>query len=319
MATRAQDLQRVAELVGGGITIVDRRDGWPGIVSIGEQRFSVHVGPIGPSHRERDNVERRFQNPGSSRPIAVIPGTSPLLLGIWENGAHPVLVAADAARRIGLMTRYSVFTPLEMLRRAAHVGWAEHRSSSDELLVAFHPALLPAFVGMQLSGATVNPNQVAGVVDASGLLDSAVLPPGERARRATMSIVRDAAFSREIIEAYGGLCAMCGLDLGLCQGAHIYPASAPGSLDHVTNGLALCGNHHLAFDRHLIWVEPERRQVVIQPSVLERAALHPPTMTFVECTARSLREPMTTALRPAAEMFVKRYAHFEDQYAWVGR
>lgn len=318
MTTRAQDLERVAELVGAELTLEDLQKGWPGVVLVGGQRFSVHVGRIGPSNRGRDDVERRFQNPGTERPLVVLPGTRPLLLGLWEDGAHPVLVAADATRRIGLMTRYSVFTPLEMLRRAAHVGWAEHRSSSDELLVAFHPALLPTFVGVYLNETTVSPERVARIVDASGLLDSAALTPAERARRATMSLVRDAAFIRGVIAAYDGLCAMCGLDLGLCQSAHIYPASAPGSLDLVTNGLALCGNHHLAFDRHLIWIEPNRRSLVIQPSVLKHAASHPPTRTFVECTASSLREPMTVAMRPAPEMFLKRYAYFEGQYAWIG-
>ena len=227
MANRAQDLLRVAHLVGELMSVEEARDGWPGIVTVGGRRFALHVGPIGLSHRGRDDVERRFQNPGVGRSLTVQPLTTPLLLGLWEEGDHPVLVAADAWRRIGLTTRYSIFAPLWLLQRAARVGWAVHTSASEESLVAFHPALLPTFVEVLLSGTHVNDGVVASVLEASGLLDSSATHPEDRARRATMSLVRSAIFSRQVLDAYAGLCAMFGLGLGLCQGAHIYPASAP--------------------------------------------------------------------------------------------
>ena len=53
----------------------------------------------------------------------------------------------------------------------------------------------------------------------------------------------------------------------LVQGAHIYPARASDSPDKVWNGLALCSNHHTAFDRHLIWVEPSSRRVLLHEEV----------------------------------------------------
>lgn len=247
----------------------------------------------------------------------VAPSTTPLLLGLWEEGERPVLVAADAARRIGLTTRYSVFIPLWLLERAAHVGWAEHTSTSEERLVAFHPALLPTFVELLQGGTQVNDQVVASVLEASGLLDRSATPADERARRATMTLVRSASFSKQVLEAYDGLCAMCGLDLGLCQGAHIYPASAPGAPDHLTNGIALCSNHHVAFDRHLVWVDPEHRRLRLHPSVYAQAITSRPARLFVEGTEASLREPAAGAMRPLAEMFRRRYAHFGDGYSWV--
>lgn len=318
MSSRSSLLLRIRHHAGAGVEVLDARDGWPGVASIGTDRqFSVHVGPVGPSHRNRDSVERRFQNPGQNKPIVSLPGTIPLLLGFWSEGARPVLVAADALRRVGLITRFSVFIPLETLSRAAEFGWAEHESSSGEHFVAFHPSLLSAYAGSLESNTRIDPDLAANVISASGLMDSDSEEPRERARRATMALVRSAAFARQVADAYDGLCAMCSLDLGLCQGAHIYPACAPNSLDRPTNGVALCGNHHLAFDKHIVWVHPKSRSLKFEPRVLEKAQSHSATRRFVEGTAAALSDPSSCELRPTDEMFLKRYDYFKGLYDWA--
>lgn len=131
------------------------------------------------------------------------------------------------------------------------------------------------------------------------------------------NIVRDQRFSDRVTSAYQRLCAMCGLDLDLIQGAHIYPASAPSSPDEPWNGLSLCANHHLAFDRHLAWVEPTSRTIVYHPRVLEQLALNISVRMLVQGTFAKLAEPVAPALRPLTEMFLKRYAYFGESYDWV--
>ncbi len=113
--------------------------------------LSVFVGPIGLSHRGRDDEERRFQNPGKGRPILVPAGTHPLLLGVWaadEGGElpEPVVSVADVYRRIGRTTRFSVFTPLLTLREALACGWSEARSDTGERLVCFRLSHMAEFL-----------------------------------------------------------------------------------------------------------------------------------------------------------------------------
>jgi HNH endonuclease len=279
---------------------------------------SLHAGPIKLSKRGRDDVERRFQNPGQSHPVRVLPNTIPLLVGLWEDGPRPVFVAmGDVVSRVGKDTRQSLFIPLWLLNQAAVVGWSTHDSTSYERLTAFHPKLLPAYVEMMASRTDVAPELILSALDASGINDPTPIAPDERARRATMALVRDQGFRRRVINAYGGLCAMCGLNLGLVEGAHIYPASAPGAPDEVWNGIALCSNHHGAFDRQMIYIDPLSRSVVMHPDLARMADKRPVCRQFIETTFSTLSAPADPAAHPRTDLLVKRYEYYEAGYSWV--
>lgn len=56
-----------------------------------------------------------------------------------------------------------------------------------------------------------------------------------------------------------------GLRLAIARAAHLLPASVPGSADVAVNGIALCPNHHAAFDGHLLVIEPSTLRVVQHP------------------------------------------------------
>jgi len=112
---------------------------------------------------------------------------------------------------------------------------------------------------------------------------------------------------------------MCGLGVGLVQGAHIHPVSAPGSHDEPSNGLALCANHHLAFDRHLVGVRPDNSEVVFHGRILEQLPGSPAIRALVNGTFDQLVAPADRGARPSAEMFEKRYQFFADQYDWLTR
>lgn len=82
---------------------------------------------------------------------------------------------------------------------------------------------------------------------------------GDRARQFQLFSrpIRDRAFRRSVLRAYGERCAMTGLKLingggrAEVEAAHIQPVSENGP-DMVSNGLALSGTVHWAFDRGLI-------------------------------------------------------------------
>jgi putative restriction endonuclease len=84
--------------------------------------------------------------------------------------------------------------------------------------------------------------------DAVGLQASLEVDDGVVVRRS-----RDPAFRRAVLAAYAYRCAVCGLDVRVCnvtvglEAAHIRWHQADGP-DSVDNGLALCTLHHKLFD-----------------------------------------------------------------------
>jgi hypothetical protein len=320
--SRRDLVDRLVALAGNIVRVVDPLDGWPGLVRIrlsgGDLPAAAHLGPVGLSHRDRDDVERRFQNPGKGRPMSAPEGYLPLLLGIWEQGERPVLVGMEAEARLGKSTRQSLFIPLWLLEQAATSGWSEHHSTSGERIIGFHPALLPAYIEARRSGLSIEPEQVADISEASGLVAPPEETAAERARRGVFSLVRRARFGQDVVKAYRGRCALCGLNFGLVEGAHIYPVQAPGSLDKIWNGLALCGNHHAAFDHHLLWIDPGRRLVKIHPTLVSAAKKDETGRRFVEGTLSGLQSPASRKDLPRAEMFRQRYSFYELKYDWAG-
>lgn len=251
-------------------------------------------------------------------------GRTPLLVGVWDHDPilavpRPVIVLADAYRRAGSTTRFSIFQNLTALISAVDVGWLTHGSGSGEMLHYLHPALLPLAVETRIDEVVILDDIVQAVVLGSGLAegDGKDLAALERVRRASSSIVRDARFGRNVIAAYAGLCAMCGLDVGLVQGAHIYPASAPNSPDETWNGLALCPTHHVAFDRHLVGVLPYDGSIHYHDKLLSQRALSPAVRSLIDGTYQSLAVPTRPGLRPRRDMFDLRYAHFHGEYDWL--
>lgn len=153
---RIRTLNLIADLCGeASIQIIHAAHAWPALASIqlpeSNCPVALHVGPIGRSHRGRDEVERRFQNPGRGKPVQAPLGLLPLLLGLWDDEAGPpVLLGMDATRRIGEATRKSLFVPLRVLRTAQASGWTGHISASGEQLVAFHPEEIGRYAELRL-------------------------------------------------------------------------------------------------------------------------------------------------------------------------
>ena len=324
---RDKRIQYLAELAGSKVArVVDSRDGWPGLMEIFTpvgiwKRVEVHVGYIGRSGRGRDESERRFQNPANKKPMSSPSGAPALLVGMWERGPRIVLVGMETDHRIGVATRKSLFFPVDLLDEVAAVGWGERYSSVGEHIIGFIPSLLPVYIECRVEGVKIQPDRVSSILDAAGLrLDKSENTPEERARRAASQIVRRSAFSKAVIAAYGERCSLCDLNLGLLEGAHIYPVSAPGSWDEVWNGLALCRNHHAAFDKHQLWIDPGTYAVRLHPDLESYRSSHPPedpSRRFLEATRDHIRLPGRVEDAPRLQMFRDRYRFYSKSYGWA--
>ena len=332
MAERTNVIKRIAALVGDDIIrITDATSRWPALATLvvdgTEEPVSLFAAVVGLTGRHRDQVERRFQNPAPERPVVIDPDRRPLVLGLWETDRYipverPLLVSPNPYTRVNRMTRYSVFVSLITLRAALETGWAEGLNAKGEMIRCFVPPLLAVSFAADRDHAPPEAEAMQAAIEGSGLItatDPEIPAAAERARRAGSTLVRDARFSRRVIDAYGGLCAMCGLDVQLVQGAHIYPVSAPGSHDEPWNGLALCPNHHLAFDRHLVAIDIDTRAIVFHPDVMGQASDNPAVRALIDGTFDRLAEPAMPGVRPRSDMLRKRYEHYADYYGWMGR
>lgn len=248
-----------------------------------------------------------------------------MLLGLLESDFRlgidrALLVLADPVRRTGRITRFSVFVSVPALLEANAKGWSEDRTTSGETVRCFLPPLLPVVVSALRDDAIPPSSAMQAVIEGAGLALAAepeIPAAAERARRAAMTLVRDARFGRRVIAAYNGRCAMCGFAADLVEAAHIYPVSAPGSHDEPWNGIALCPNHHLAFDRHLLAVHPDTREIVFSPVIHSQVPDSPAMRAFVEGTFTRLAEPDDMASRPVTSMFSERYLYYPKVYTWI--
>lgn len=153
-------------------------------------------------------------------------------------------------------------------------GRSGHDESEVEASKAAYRASLPVFVigpGSKATTRTVYRGYIEDVDDQNKVLlitfTRAQLPPPPTpaeqaadpfnltddevtlsfgARRSRPNQVR---FAFDVYKRYGTECAVCGLNVkGLLQAAHLLSKKDGGS-DDPRNGLPLCANHHLAFDR----------------------------------------------------------------------
>lgn len=309
----------VQDLVGSDLlTILDPRDGWPALASVvtpsSPTQVSLHVGPVGLTQRERDAIERRFQNPGSNRPITALPHTTALLIGVFTENNSSVLVGMNASSRLGRTTRFSLFMPLWALRAGINCGWIEHYNSAGEKIHIFRPNLLPIFLELARDDLEIDPKALQTIVLPE---NSSGEGQGQRQRRMASQLIRDARFSRDVCTSYAGHCAMCGLNYSLVVGAHIFPAAAEGSQDKVWNGVALCQNHHAAYDSHRIYVHPDSRRIFLHPTLKATSGMAAANGAFITTTYSRLAEPVGPHDRPKSEMFGLRYTHFSTKYDWV--
>ena len=296
--------------------IVDLRDGWPSLLTVrlGEEEIpvSAHISVVSSMSRRPEEI--RFQNPANATPIQSVGGSLPLLLGIATSRRGLLIVGADAQRRLDHTTRFSVLFRTSLIREATDHGWASYTSTAGESIYAFLPFMFPVYVDHRRDSVSLKVEDVTRLIEASGPIDDPTAQ--RRARIATSRLVRDGRFRKKVVLAYGARCAMCGLDLDLVVAAHILPVEAPGSMDIVPNGIALCENHHRLFDSHRVLIAPDSFHVHLHPILLRQARDDDVSRQFIKAISSVLRTPASVGLQPDREMLEQRYDYYGVAYEW---
>ena len=116
-------------------------------------------------------------------------------------------------------------------------------------------------------------------------------------------------FTRRVLTAYRGQCAMCRLRVRpLLEAAHIRPDSEGGD-PVVPNGLALCSIHHRAFDSLVVGVTP-KCLIKVREDVLRETDGPTLRYTLQGMHGVTLAVPRRPDQRPDPELLGERYKRF---------
>lgn len=255
--------------------------------------YSVHVGLIHDSGNERPNEdESRIQLSRANRETQKFRSGefTPLFIGFFSKSynKHKDNIA------VGDGLAFSAWNPEHALakndkdtgalygrfsheQKALSLGAAIYTSRSNVLKRNVNTISMRAKdLGfyMENAGALHNVNSAAEIQEAVAALEPHLGPstPGTRAvleitvagHKEKVSVTRtayprDPKFSRDVLSAYGHACAVCGRQLGLVQAAHIIPHNDDDCPNDVTNGIALCVEHHKLYDDALLLPAPDGR------------------------------------------------------------
>ena len=116
--------------------------------------------------------------------------------------------------------------------------------------------------------------------------------------------VRSWRFRERVLSAYGHRCAICGSRCHTLATLKIAPWPFPASSDETSNGLALCPNHHQAYDKALITINPQYQVLFshARGQSLTQANLHSGVDAFVAALRPVIVLPAEDQLRPRRDL-----------------
>lgn len=187
---------------------------------------------------------------------------------------------------------------IEVIMPLYHSG--QHRKSNDEIAIGIRPDMFMAYA----MNATVL-HRYGREANVLRLLNRAVHQ--EPLREQEMEVLtqerqrmvnevrrwsRAAGFKQRVLFAYGNRCAVTRVQLRVVDAAHILPVGAPGSVDHVRNGIALSPTYHRAFDAGLIYLDEQFRMG------MNEARMHALEALNLAGGVESFREPLGQIFLP---------------------
>ncbi len=225
------------------------------------------------------------------------------LLGITLVGSQPVFVAFDTSYHIpavGGSTNVQCAESLVLAAAADAIFHRDAKQSTGESLVSFAGHLLSAY----LLG-----------LEEVGTRSPVVLARGE-AWYDSRRRVRDSGFRERVLRAYSGACALCRLGMDFPEAAHVVPHCVAAD-DSTANGLALCPNHHAAYDRlGVLSFTAERAAVVNRERLLVYAAQDEASVgTFLDSLREAL-DPVSLDQRGYLERRFELDVERSDLSAW---
>jgi putative restriction endonuclease len=157
----------------------------------------------------------------------------------------------------------SVQIDIRTLEDSLQDGMAFDRKNNKEIAIGFRPDQFMSYAHnaplLHKFGRQVETYELlrkaSQVQDIPESEMAPLAPERKRIVQEISKLSRQANFRQQVLRAYGYRCAISKMQLRLVDAAHILPVGAPGSLDHVKNGIALAPTYHRAFDNGLIFLD----------------------------------------------------------------
>jgi putative restriction endonuclease len=251
-------LSRVQTAVPNSYSAVITGTGNPFLLDVlaeaGERkRYRVYIWNLTPGGRNRLDNEYRIQRTGQV--LRRDRRVSTLVLG-WHEG-YGVFAAFDIRRHLRQSSSPSLQIKEEALLSAHTRSFAAYKKGNGEIAIAFKPQFLLDYARIcERIHETAEGAVLAALDHIDEVSDRQISRIRSQPRREIVRTLkqkyREHDFRARVLGAYNHQCAVCGIQLGLVEAAHILPVQTEGSTDETTNGIALCVLHHRAYDRGLI-------------------------------------------------------------------
>ena len=231
--------------------------------------LSVYAWRLTPGGRPSLRNEYRIQMTSVTSPLELATDGPTVLVGYEPNSQ--LFAGFDLQRhRTFTAGSPSVQIDIEELRHAEIAGLSFHRKTNAEIAVGVRSDLFMTYAMnaelLHRLGRDANVQRLLS--EAADLReipepDVAVLTQDrQRVVREISRLSRLASFRQQVLFAYGNRCAVTRTQLRLVDAAHILPVGAPGSTDHVRNGIALSPTYHRAYDAGIIFLDDQYRMRV---------------------------------------------------------
>lgn len=229
-----------------------------------EYQLRVYAWTLTPGGRPQLENEYRIQLTSVEPPLDINGNALTCLVGYEPN--RGMFVGFDLQlHRSFTPGSPSIQVDVRTLNDGLQHGLAFHVKSNEEIALGIRPDLFLTYarnakvLHTEGSRAEVQPHLAKAFT-----LEKA--SPGELASLASerKQMVnearrwsRSARFKTQVLLAYDRRCAVTRMQLRIVEAAHLVPVSVSGSVDHVSNGIALSPTYHRAFDRGLIFLDED--------------------------------------------------------------
>lgn len=246
-------------------------------------KYAVHVSYVHDSGNNRDNPDEvRIQlsrNLIEQQRVRFEQGERVAFIGFYERG--DTFLAWDPRHIFSLTARtvVSVYGRQSQSSTALRLGYATHSFRSMALSEDSFSIALPSYsLGFYLENyekfhRLSGDREIERIISASDDFSSA--SPSATSEEVEVKIEdiretftstrvaykRNGAFVRAVLSAYDSRCCICDKQLKIVQAAHIVPHALDHSNDEVTNGLALCVEHHKLYDDALLLPGPGQKLI----------------------------------------------------------
>ena len=203
-------------------------------------------------------------------------------------------------------TTVSVYSRFSIQDTAQDKSISNYIDNNDQSVISFKPEYLGLYLENIEKIHLLLESELLDLVEFSDQqFDEDSLSSSKNFKKEKFSVThtkykRNSIFAKKVYEAYDNKCAMCGLGLGLIEGAHIITHAHEKGTDDVTNGIALCVMHHKAYDNSLIYFDKGYPIKINNDKVnyLKEIGLYSGYRKFKDLALDKLHLPKDSLLKP---------------------